>query len=298
MGVVVLCAILGLVAVGCVIWGAAAKQPLAYLAAAVSVVIAGLILILSSLTTVGPSDVGIETAFGHTVGNDLGPGLHWVAPWDGVTIWDDSVQRTAFEGKDCLNIRIAGQQSACLDVIVFWKDKPSASDAQFRQFRTFPRVEAAYFSRGVVTKFYNNVFESYDPVALASQTTKAGQQGGITVSTLTKNVLANIQGAYADTADVISLNSGQIRYDQQVESALSSVVKAKASYNVALQNKATALAQSTANGYLAKAGTLTGPVVMQNCLNITQTIIQAGGHMPPAWTCGGAGAGLLVNAGK
>ncbi len=298
MGIVFLCVILGLVAVGCVIGGAVTSQALAYAAAAACAVLAVLILIFSSLTTVGPSDVGIETAFGHTVGNDLGSGLHWVAPWDGVTIWDDSIQRTAFEGSNCLDIRIAGQQSACLDVIVFWKDKPSASDAQFRQFKTFPRVEAAYFSRGVITKFYNNVFESYDPVTLASQVTKAGFEGGVTVSSLTRQVLKDMQSSYASIADVTSLNSGQIRYDPQVEAALSKVVTAKANYNVALQNKSTALAQAAANKSLASNASLTPAVVEQNCINVTQTLVSAGNTLPPAWTCTGSGAGLLVNTGK
>lgn len=262
--------------------------------------ISGISLILSSLVTIGPSDVGIVTAFGHTVGSDLGPGIHPKAPWETVTTWDDSVQRTAFEGGSsknvaagCLDIRIAGQQSACLDVIVFWKDKASASDTQFREFRTFGRVSAAYFSRGVVTKFYNSVFEKYDPIALAGLgNTSTGTQ----ISALTKVVLSNMQAAYANIADVVSLNSGQIQFTSTVENALNREVAAKTNANVALLNKQASVYQAQAAANLQRGGNLSPLVVEQNCINATQTIIQGGNSLPPNWSClPGSSGGVIVN---
>lgn len=262
--------------------------------------ISGVALIFSSVVQIGPSDVGIVTAFGHTVGTDLGPGIHSKAPWETVTTWDDSVQQTAFEGGSskniaagCLDIRIAGQQSACLDVIVFWKDKASASDTQFRQFRTFDRVKAAYFSRGVITKFYNSVFEKYDPIALAGLgNTSTGTQ----VSALTKQVLANMQAAYANVADVVSLNSGQIQFTGTVENALNREVAAKTNANVALLNKQASVYQAQAAANLQRGGNLSALVVAQNCLNVTQTIIQGGsGNLPPNWTCLGSSGGVIVS---
>ena len=251
-----------------------------------------LVLGVSTYSPVGTSDTGIVTSFGHTDG-DLGPGNHWTAPWQNVTIWDHSVQRLAFEGNNCLQIRIAQQQSACLDVIVFTRLDPQAADAQFQKYKTFPRVQAALFSRGVVTSFYNDVFEHYNPVLLASQ-----QNGGTTIAGLTRQVLHNLRTAYANQAFIVSLNSGQIRYDSQVEQALQSVVKATANVNVQKQNATAASYQHAAAAKLAQSGSLTPAVVEQICITTTQQILQAGGTLPPAWTCTGSGGGVIVNGSK
>jgi regulator of protease activity HflC (stomatin/prohibitin superfamily) len=258
------------------------------------IVVAGLSILFGQMwTTVGTSEVGITTSFGHVDG-DLTPGVHLVAPWKDVTIWDDSVQQSSFTGKNCLEIRIAGQQSACLDVNVFWKVKPSGADSQFREYRTFSRMGNAYFSRAVITQYYNNVFETFNPVNLVSET-NAGQRGGVTVSTLTDQVRTSMRAAYAGVADILSLSSGQIAYDPQVESALSAVVKAKANTNVAAQNEQTAQDQRIADQ--AEQNDLTGPVVEQNCINVTQQMEQAGDTLPQGWSCT-SGSGVSILAGS
>jgi regulator of protease activity HflC (stomatin/prohibitin superfamily) len=289
MLIVAWCILLVLVAIGCAIVAVVGNKPVLFAGSAVAVIIAVFSWGFASYSPVGTSDTGIVTAFGHTEG-DLQPGIHWLPPWKNVTIWDHSVQRLPFEGKDCLQIRIAQQQSACLDVIVFMRTDPAAADAQFQKYKTFPRVQAALFSRGVITSFYNDVFEHYNPVLLASQ-----QTGGTTIAGLTRQVLSNMRTAYTNQAFIVSLNSGQIRYDNQVESALQSVVKATANVNVQKQAAIAALSQHLAAQRLASGGTLTPAVVEQNCINATSNIIQSGGSLPPAWTCTGSGAGVLVN---
>jgi hypothetical protein len=247
---------------------------------------------LATTTTVGPSDVGIETAFGHVDG-DLTPGIHLVAPWESVTVWDDSVQQTQFDSakgsSGCLRIRIAGQQSACLDVNIFWRDNPAGSDAQFREYRTFPRVAGAFMSRAVVTRYFNSVFEKFDPV----QQVASGTTSGTTVSTLAAQVLTDMRTAYAGTIFIQSLSAGQIQYDSYVESALSSVIKAKANTAVAQQNEQTAHDQATANAELEKK--LNAAVIEQDCLNMTQQQLQAGNTLPQGWNCTGSSAvGILA----
>jgi regulator of protease activity HflC (stomatin/prohibitin superfamily) len=260
------------------------------LGGAAGLVLGLIILGFTLVATVGPSDVGIKTSFGHVDG-DIGPGIHLVAPWQTVTIWDDSIQQTQFTGKNCLQIRIAGQQSACLDVNIFWKDNPAGSDNQFRSYRTFSRVANAYTSRSVITRFFNNVFERFNPVAEVA----AGTTSGTTVSSLAEQVLANTRHSYAGTIYIQTLSAGQIKYDSQVESALSSVIKAKANTAVALQNEQTAKDQRVANQDEQTA--LTPQVVQQNCLNMTQTQLQAGNMLPQGWNCMGASS-VGVLAGK
>jgi hypothetical protein len=264
--------------------------------------VAGFGLIGAMYASVGTSDVGIVTAFGHTQGNDLRPGPHLVAPWDDVTIWDDSVQHTVFDGPHskigntgCLVVRIAGQQAACLDVNIYWRDQPGGSDRQFVLYRTFLRLQAAYMSRGVLVQFFNNRFEHFDPVDLASQTA-AGKTGGQDVSALTAQVADDIRTAYAGQITILRVTTSSPSYSGQVDAALEKVVTAKANYNAALIAEKTATAQATATKNLNAQKPTTG-TLLELCYQTTANILGSGGHLPAAWTCTGGGAGVLVNGG-
>jgi hypothetical protein len=260
--------------------------------AAVAAVVLVIVLLFTSIASVGTSEVGIVTFGGHTKGHDLPPGYHAVAPWESVTKWDDSVQPSTFQGKKCLQIRIAGSQSACLNVKVQWRDNPAGSDSQFRKYKNFDNVTSAFMSRIAVEGFFNNVFETFDPVAEATLT-KAGETSGTTVTSLTAKVRAQMQGAYKGQITIVALSGGNISYDHQVETALNALTTAKAKTNVATQNEATALAQKAAANDLAGAK-LTPAVLYQTCLNDTLEMT----HIPAAWNCGSPQSLALLLNGK
>lgn len=256
---------------------------------------------LASYTQVGASDEFVVTSFGHIDGV-IGPGIHWTKPWQDTTPWDHSVQQLSFEGNPgkngggCLQIRIALQQPACADVIVFVKDEPGAAAQQFRNYRTFQRLMSAYFARGIIARYYNNVFEKFDPVHITSLSAQ-GKTGGATVTSLTTQVLASLRTAYNGTFDVTSLNTGPVHYSGAVENGLSRVVVAKANEEASVINKATAANVAAANKTLQSNGQLSPTVVEQNCLTITQTQAQDGYRWQPGWSCtpGGSSTGVLVN---
>jgi regulator of protease activity HflC (stomatin/prohibitin superfamily) len=291
MGIIILLLILAVITAGGII-AMLMKEP-RYIGACVAgggLALLVLTLLVTSLTAVGPSDTGIVTAFGHTQGGDLRPGMHLVAPWDAVTTWDGSVQSDSYAGSGCLTIRIAGSQSACLDVKVQWKDNPAAADAQFKAYRTFSRMADGTMSRIAIEGFFNNVFEAFDPVREASLTA-AGETSGSTVTSLTRQVTTQMQAAYRGEITIVSLASGNIRYDSQVETALSSVVTAKAKTNVAVQGEQTAEAQKAAANDLAGAR-LTPAVLYQTCLNDTLEMTSPS----EAWNCGSVPSlSLLLN---
>lgn len=238
-----------------------------------------------TFTPVGTSDTGVEVTYGHTVG-DLAPGPHFVWPWVSITTWDGSTQQTGWRGKDdCLEIRVADQQPACLDVTVYWSDIRAASDTQFRQYRTFARLQNALVSRAALTQYFNNVFENYDPVAQASLTA-AGKTSGTTTSTLTATVSRNIGGAKLYAGQLrIRVTSGQIRYTNQIDTALGRVIQAKVATNVATQGVATATQQNLANSKY-RAADLTPGALYLDCLNITQAVIKDTGRQPSlTWSC-------------
>lgn len=249
------------------------------------------------LAPIGTSDTGIVTSFGHTDG-DLNPGIHWIEPWQDVAIWDGSVQHVVFggggkNGLPCLKVRIAGQQQACLNVNIWYQDNRAGADSQFVKYRTFARLQEALFSGGALVQFFNNRFEGFNPVALATRTGQ-GLQGGQDVTALTREVAADLRSAYAGQVNIIRVTTSSPQYSSTVEAALEQVVKAAAGTEVAQQQEKTAGAQAAAIGTLnhAKANPAT---ITQLCINTTKDIIASGGSLPQAWTCTGSTSGVLVS---
>lgn len=274
-----------------------ARWPFAVIGA-VLVVIAFLSIVFGQmLTPIGTSDTGIVTSFGHTDG-DLHPGIHWVLPWQDVTIWDGSVQHIQFGGTGknalpCLKVRIAGQQQACLDVNIWYQDNRNGADSQFVRYRTFGRLQEALFSAGAIVQFFNNRFESFNPVALATRT-GAGLQGGKDVTALTRDTATDLRAAYAGQVQIDRVTTSSPQYSGTVEAALEQVVKAAANTEVALQNEKTATAQAAAIKTLNNAKA-SGSTNIQQCLTITKDVIAGGGQLPQAWNCLGSSGGVLVS---
>ena len=271
----------------------------------------GLFITWNAMTVqIEPFDVGIKTAFGHTQGGDLGPGLHPKLPWETVTVWDASNQREEWTGRDCLRIRISGGQNACLDVVLQWRDDRSDADAQFVQYRNFGNVSRSLISRAIVTGYFNTEFEKFDPVAAAAAATceiKSGQdpataakgcvnqQGGTQVSTLVAKVLTALQTAKAGKIIVSSLSGGNIQYDTQIDTALNKLVLARQNTLTAIQDEQTALAKSQANKELQQKQTLTPEILYHECIQATLAMT----NPPAAWSCGSAkDIAVLVGAGK
>ena len=85
--------------------------------------VAAILVFFSSLQFVGTKEEGIETAFGSTAGQ-LSNGAHFTWPWIQVTEMDAAVQTDSYVGDNCLNVRIANQQTACAHISIQWRIIP------------------------------------------------------------------------------------------------------------------------------------------------------------------------------
>ena len=309
MGAIVFLVVLLLIAVGGIAGGLLMGQRVAVLIGGCAAAFAVLFLVGTGAKSIGPSDVGIVTFGGHTVGGDRAPGWTFIWPGQTMTVWDASVKYASFEGppstnghSGCLQVRIANQQQACLDVTIWYKLNRSNADSQFVQYRTLARMQQAYFSRTAVVPFFNNVFERFDPVTLASFATRPSTSGGQDVSALTRQVADDIRRVYGRAAYIQRVSVSSPQYSHTVESALETVVKAQASNNVALINERTAVATAAAAKTLAQSGNLTSNYLTHECLQMTETLAQSGNPIgSQTWTCNLFGApgnaGVLVPGG-
>lgn len=262
--------------------------------AAVAFVLGGAVLFGSTYTPVGTSDVAVVTSFGHTDG-DLTSGVHFIAPWKDTTTWDHSRQRTLFEGNNCLQVRIFGGQTACLPTVIQWQAVPAAADTQFRLYRTFLRMQAAYMSASTVVGFFNNRFETFNPITVASLQAN-GATGGTTVSGLVKQVASDMRAAYAGQINIERVTVGTPQYSNYVDTQLGKVVGAKVGLETATINAKTAIQEANAARNLQNGGHLTPLVVVQNCIDTARILAQANEHTSPTWNCSGLFSGAGSNA--
>lgn len=129
---------------------------------AVLALIAAVLVFLSMFATVGTQDVGILTSFGRPAGV-LGNGGHLKAPWEHVTAMDNAVQTDVYEGKNCIPIRIADQQTACAKVRIQWQMLKAAADRLYRNYRTSDGVRTSLVTSELGAAM-NSQFSVYNPI--------------------------------------------------------------------------------------------------------------------------------------
>jgi regulator of protease activity HflC (stomatin/prohibitin superfamily) len=261
-------------------------------------VIAAFFVLLASWDPVGTQDIGIVTSFGQPVGH-LGPGANFTAPWEQVTPMDEAIQVTDYEGGNCVQIRIADQQTACADAAIRWRINPAAADSLFRNYKN----STAGVTNGLITPELDNtanlVFAGYNPVALLNSPVPPGQPGNPTVPQLAQQVQAQLTAKVGGEVTIISLFIPKITYDQTVQARLNAVLAQKADTLVAQQAEQTAADQAAANRALSGSVSNDPMVLVSRCLDYLDTLAKQGLVPPAGFSCWpGTGSGVVIPASK
>lgn len=269
------------------------------LAAGAVVAVALLFTGLNSQAVISPQKIGVELAFGKTVGF-MQNGFNWKAPWASVTSFDETVQTTTYEGKNCLTVRIAESQTACVDVSVQWKILPKGVDFLFRNYNKgdlMSNITNALVKRRLEVNL-SSVFGNYNPITEATSSVPLGQPGNPTVTQLASQVygqLKNDVGSWINVRDVLI---PRVLFDPSVQSRLNTILAQTAQTAVAQQAVKTALAQAQANKALIQSLSNDPNVLVQNCLNLVNEAIKAGYQLPPGFSCfGSSSVGVIASSG-
>src|SRR4051812_12737421 len=135
-----------------------------------------LLTIFSCLTIVGTQDVGVLTTFGRPSGA-LDNGLHLKAPWQKVTRLDGRAQTDTYASNGyngdiqqnaqggCVNVRIARQATACVNVTIRWQLTKGGVDYLFKNYKTNDNIRDNLLHRDLQTAV-NVAFARYDPLGL------------------------------------------------------------------------------------------------------------------------------------
>lgn len=271
------------------------------------VLFGGVALFLDSFTTIGARGVGVQTAFGKVQGRPLGPGWHWVEPWNSVEEFDASVQTLRFyqaekeDDGDCITVRLANNTLACVDVTAQWNINHLGDvNGLYLQYKTFENVHDNLVKRQLGSAL-NEIFGQYDPLAVVAASTATNPSPSQVVNTkdLQEKVKSALQTDLHDQINIVSVTIPVVHFDGDTESRLKAYQQSKADTRIAEQNRQTAHQQALAAGELAAQKAVKDPGVQyQNCLNLIDKLAREGqlGNLPPTFTCatGGTTPNLLL----
>lgn len=258
---------------------------------AVGFVLGGICLIAACLSTVPARNVGIVTGPGdRPTGRITGAGIQWTAPWQNVQDWDATKQIYDHgTEKTCVQVRIAGGGTGCVEVRVEWRSGQERGPENFATYRAVGDDDrfATFTNRRVnpqITASMASIFSTFDPLAAVSTTTglaAAPDLNSLYRQKLTDAVNTAIGGGPNPTMDnprtkaveddpnadivVQGVTFGYIHYDDATNSKLTSYAqKLLDARNLQVDKSNAALREQIAN----QSGV---PAAVQQCLDLIKT---------------------------
>lgn len=230
------------------------------------VVFAFLLFVVSGLKSVPVKNIGVAQAFGAVSGTIYGPGIHqtWT-PWLHLTDINETVQTTTFEGKDCLQVRVGGQQSACADVTIQWQILPSAASSLFSDYANsgdlMSTVENAVVIREL-KQVVNNTLGDYNPITDVQNVTNTSSATSQFTS-FGPQILQTMRADIGNRIRVLTVLMPFVHYNDQVENKLNQIQQAYANFAIAQEN--VKVNQQNAQAF-AKLGTPNVQQLIAQCL--------------------------------
>lgn len=244
-----------------------------------------------SFNSVGTYDIGVTTSFGRVI-SYVGPGAHWIAPWENMVTVDESVQQL----NDNLTVRVAGQQTARADVKLRWQIIPSAVDGLFRQYKGSTQNVGTALVTPELNVAMNSVYDGYDPILPLSTGAKPGTPDNPSTAQLSAQVQSALEARIGQQVKIDTLIVAPLQYDQTVENRINSVLAQTAKTDVAKQAEITAQAQAAANNTIENSLSKDPLVIANNCVN---GLIDGQIQNEPGFTCWpGSNSGIVVNGSK
>lgn len=324
----VLAIVLWIAGVGCLVLGGASKNSAAVRGLGAVVLAVGFLAFFASgFKSVPTKSIGVPVSFGKVQGNPYGPGLHqtWT-PWLHLNVLDETIQTTTFEGcqgvfcqhgdetgasvppdgdsgtstAPCLEVRIGGQQTACLDVTIQWKIRDTAADSLFSDYANngnlMPIIENAVVIREL-RQVANSVLGDYNPIQDVSANAGSGNSQ---FTTFEPKVLSAMNSDIGNRIQIVSILMPLLRYDAATQARLNTIQQQYGATAIADQEIATNKALASADAQLAKVLAANPNVLVNECLQIVSTAEKDNFKgLPLALGCiPDSGGNLAVSAGK
>jgi regulator of protease activity HflC (stomatin/prohibitin superfamily) len=290
--------VLALVALGCLVGIFAAETGGGKAGSVVGAIVAGglslfLIFFLAGVREVPTKSVGVTTSFGK-VGAVLRPGWHHEGIFTHVNILNEAYQTDTFQGGFAngsndvctggLQVRIGGQQSACLDLTIKWQIEDRGAAALFNNYNSQGTNLMSDIENNLVINDLrnaaNHVMGDYNPIQdVASLTGNAASQFSTFEPQIATIMRSDLQGQIR----VIGINVQYAHYDNSTQSRLNQIQAQYAETAIAQQQVITNEAQAKANAAISRSST--PEALASRCLDIVQQAVKAGVTLDPGFTC-------------
>lgn len=257
-----------------------------------SAALAFIVLAVACVVIVPTKEIGVVTTFGRPTGS-LSNGFHLKAPWQNVTEMDAAIQTDSHtaDKKDCINVRIAHQATACVDASIRWRIRPGASDALFQNYREFTSIRSSLVERQLSSSL-NKEFATYDALAVDEK----GNPTAPTLAKLSTNATEDMREQIGDQIEVLSVIIPVIKLDENTQSKANALLAQVAQTRIAEQAVKTAEQQAKANKALAASVGKDPNVLVSKCLDMVES---GKVTLPAGFSCWpGANSSVVVPSSK
>lgn len=225
------------------------------------IVILAIAFIQAATVSVPQRTVGIETTFGKVVGTKS-PGLSFKAPWSKVEKMDATEQRVDYRGDSAIEVKLANNARAYLDISVRWNLKEEGAIEAYSKYRN---ADIGVIQGNVidfsVRESLKNVISDYDPLNPESQAT-----GNSSLGAYQEELLKALRASAGDSYNIESVSIDNIRFDAETQKRIDALASETAKTRTAEQAKKTAEQEAEANRILSES--ITDETNTSKCLDI------------------------------
>lgn len=259
-------------------------------------------LVMSSVTMIEAKNVGVQTRLGKPV-NSLDAGLHFKAPFDKVTELDGTKITNRYEGESAIPVRIGDGTTADVSTAIRWSIVPDKADEIYADYRS-DDVNATLRESLVETVFtaaMNQVLGSYNPTSdlkVVDPNAKSTVEVNFVpdYDALAAEVTKSMESRVADSGNYVQIDFitiSNLDLSSETQTKINAFQAEIAKTQVALQEKATAVAKAAANQVLSDS--LTPEVIANNCVELLKQMVDNGSAIPVGGIgCMGANSNLIL----
>lgn len=245
-------------------------------------IIAGIILGLMSMTTVGARSVGIQTSFGKYT-DTLPSGFHMVNPFSSVEEFSTQIQDLDLS----VPVSFDGGSSGTAKLTVLWAIDAKDAEQLWKDWKTFDRVKTRLVAPAARTAVAAD-FSTYSP--------GDARDGGNRV-TIQKNVLAALKESIGNGANIRSIQLTDVQLDAKAQQAVDRITEATANTARASEDQKRAITE--AETARIRQSSQTPEALQRYCLEVVNSWdASKNGQLPATFDCSldGGNKQVLVGA--
>ena len=265
-------------------------------------VVALIILLSISFTTVSAKNVGVAVNFGKVSQQTLTPGLHFKFPWTKVIEIDGTIQTDQYAGDSCIKVTIGDGSQACAKITNRWQINPKNAASIYEQHRSDDPT-MSFRAATISTQLEQAISETlgkYNPIS--NLKVVGGSDDATQVSfvpdydKLSKQIEENMKDRLdkADQAEIIGITFSHLDLSDNTQKKINDYIAAVGETRIALQQKETAAAQAAANKELSASVSNDPNVLVSRCLDILKDSSQNGYKLPAGFSCWPGDNGTVV----